>query len=144
MQNSDIYNINGIRFNDVADAFNEGIMFYRDGTAWECIAANSSGFFFRGGTDGSPALSAANANGTIFASVVWGEKVRVCSNWVGFYKDTGNTATRYGYVQANVDRMYFRKENSTANLDYYFDFNANVYTSAHFIGTSTASSWIDG
>lgn len=140
MQNSDIYNINSIRFNDVADAFNEGIMFYRSAGAWECIAANSSGFFFRGGTDGTPALSAANANGTIFASVVWGEKVRICSNWVGFYSAAGDTTTRYGYVQANADRMYFRKENGVSS--YGFDFNSHLYTTGNYYAVNNGPCYI--
>ena len=74
---------------------------------------------------------------------LWSDAVRIINDWVGFYNSVQGS-TRYGYIQCNVDRMYFRKENSTANLSYYFDFNANVYTSAHFIGTCTASSWIGG
>lgn len=133
--NSDIINLNCLQFGDVADTFREGIMFYRSAGVWECMAANSSGFFFRGGTDGTPALNAANANGTLFASVVWGEKTRICSNWIGFYKDAGNTTTRYGYIQANADRMYFRKENGVST--YAFDFNGYIYTNSNIYATGT-------
>ena len=56
----------------------------------------------------------------------WSDSVRIVDNWVGFYNGVQG-ATRYGYVQANADRMYFRKENGVST--YAFDFNGYIYTS---------------
>lgn len=50
----------------------------------------------------------------------WGGAVRMTSNWIGFYAAAGNSATRYGYIQCDVNRMYFRKENGVDT--YHFDF----------------------
>jgi hypothetical protein len=70
--------------------------------------------------------------------------VLVNSNWIGFYKDAFSTGTRYGYIQCNVDRMYFRKENSTASLSYYYDFNAsmNISGTLYTSGAVSATSYV--
>ena len=63
-------------------------------------------------------------------NAVWGNSVVINSNWVGFYNGVqGNT--RYGYVQANANRMYFRKENGVST--YHFDFNGHLYSTGQFV-----------
>ena len=68
----------------------------------------------------------------------WGGKCRMVDNWLGFYSGNGG-GTRYGYIQCNVDRMYFRKENSTANLTYYFDFGNTVQAPTFRAGNDNAT-----
>lgn len=63
--------------------------------------------------------------GTLKTGATWGNSVLINSNWIGFYNAIGG-ATRYGYIQCNADRMYFRKENGAST--YHFDFGGHVYT----------------
>lgn len=73
-------------------------------------------------------------SGTIRSdNVVWGNKVTLQGDWVGFYSAAG-TGTRYGYVQANANRMYFRKENGVSS--YHFDFNGHLYTTGTYYTTA--------
>lgn len=69
----------------------------------------------------------------------WGAKLRMTDNWLGFYAGKGDATTRYGYIQCNADRMYFRKENSTANLTYYFDFGNTVQAPTFRAGNDNAT-----
>lgn len=64
----------------------------------------------------------------------WSDSVRIVDNWVGFYNSVQGS-TRYGYVQANADRMYFRKENGVSS--YAFDFNGYIYTNSNIYATGT-------
>ena len=62
---------------------------------------------------------------------VWGNKVVINGDWLGFYNGPQG-ATRYGYVQANNNRMYFRKENGAQN-NISFDFAGHIYNSSEYI-----------
>ena len=64
----------------------------------------------------------------------WSDSIRLIDNWVGFYNSVQGT-TRYGYIQANADRMYFRKENGVSS--YAFDFNGYIYTNSNIYATGT-------
>ena len=59
---------------------------------------------------------------------LWSDSVRLVDNWVGFYNAVQG-GTRYGYIQANANRMYFRKENGVST--YHFDFNGHLYASSN-------------
>lgn len=70
----------------------------------------------------------------------WGGMNRLTSNWHGFYSSNGG-GTRYGYIQCDANRMYFRKENGVSS--YHFDFGGHIYTgnnmyAAHFYENSDA------
>ena len=53
-----------------------------------------------------------SGSGTIRSdNATWGNKLVMNADWLGYYAAAGNTTTRYGYVQCNANRMYFRKEN---------------------------------
>jgi hypothetical protein len=54
---------------------------------------------------------------------VWGNRVRLADNWIGFYQSTAG-GNRYGYIQADANRMYFRKENGVNS--YHFDFSGHM------------------
>lgn len=56
---------------------------------------------------------------------LWSDSIRLVDNWVGFYNAVQGD-TRYGYIQANANRMYFRKENGVST--YHFDFGGHIYT----------------
>ena len=62
----------------------------------------------------------------------WSDSVRIIDNWIGFYNAVQG-GTRYGYIQANADRMYFRKENSSSQNEY-FDFGSRIYTPSISVG----------
>lgn len=89
------------------------------------------------GTGGARSVFDVNTNNyvTISGDNTWGGQVRMVDNWVGFYKDVRGTGTRYGYIQANADRMYFRKENG-ANNNIEFDFDGDVYASGELISNA--------
>lgn len=72
------------------------------------------------GSGGSFAIIRSNTNNfvTILGDDVWGASVRINSNWIGFY-NARQGGTRYGYIQCNNNRMYFRKENGVST--YHFD-----------------------
>ena len=61
----------------------------------------------------------------------WGGSVRTTGNWIGFYNAL-NGGTRYGYVQADANRMRFRKENG-AQGSISYDFTGHIYNSAEYI-----------
>ena len=63
-------------------------------------------------------------------NAVWGNKVVMNGDWLGFYNSVQG-ATRYGYIQANANRMYFRKENGVST--YHFDFNGHLYSTGQFV-----------
>ena len=65
------------------------------------------------------------------------DNVRLVENWIGFYQNANAGGNRYGYIQANADRMYFRKENGAST--YHFDFNGHIYTTGglYFVATDT-------
>lgn len=65
------------------------------------------------------------------------DNVRLVDNWIGFYQNANADGNRYGYIQANADRMYFRKENGVST--YHFDFNGHIYTTGglYFVATNT-------
>ena len=101
------------------------------------------------GSGGAFAIIRSNTNNsvTILGNDVWGSYVRLVDNWVGFY-NARQGGTRYGYVQANANRMYFRKENGVST--YAFDFNGHIYTSNNLycsnvtIGSTTYNNgWIE-
>lgn len=74
-------------------------------------------------------------SGTIRSdNAVWGNKVLVNADWIGYYAAAGTTTTRYGYVQCNANRMYFRKENGVSS--YHFDFNGHLYTTGTYYTTA--------
>lgn len=85
------------------------------------------------GTGASFAIIRANTNNfvTILADDIWASKTRIYDNWIGFY-NARQGGTRYGYVQADANRMYFRKENGASN-NIGFDFGANIYCSGEYI-----------
>lgn len=63
---------------------------------------------------------------------VWGNKVFINSNWIGFYNAVQGS-TRYGYIQCNNNRMYFKKENGVLD-NIAFDFSGGkVYNNNEFI-----------
>ena len=76
--------------------------------------------------------------GTIYGGETWGYQLRLVSNWLGFYANALNTTTRYGYIQCNADRMYFRKENSSSQNEY-FDFGSRIYTPSISVGYTNTS-----
>ena len=63
---------------------------------------------------------------TIYCSDVRSGNTRIVSDWIGFYQNANAGGKRYGYIECNVNRMYFRKENSSTQ-DHYFDFGAAMY-----------------
>jgi len=63
----------------------------------------------------------------------WGGMNRLTSNWHGFYSGNGG-GTRYGYIQCDANRMYFRKENGVST--YHFDFGGHIYTSSNMYGVN--------
>ena len=79
-----------------------------------------------------------NDNITLRGHDVWGSKLRVTSNWLGFYADDFTATTRYGYIQCNVDQMIFRKENSSTQ-DNYFNFGSRIYTPSISVGYTNTS-----
>lgn len=89
--------------------------------------ANTSGkgIYSGSGYSTGSILSITSSGRTLYCHDTWGDKVRIVSNWVGFYGST-HGGTRYGYIQCDVNRMYFRKENSSTQ-DHYFDFGSAVY-----------------
>ena len=68
-------------------------------------------------------------SGGIYSPDTRGGNVRLTSNWIGFYSAANSTTTRYGYIQANADRMYYRKENGVST--YHHDFNGHIYASSN-------------
>ena len=62
---------------------------------------------------------------------VWGNKLVMNGDWLGFYNGPQGT-TRYGYIQANANRMYFRKENG-ASGSISFDFAGHIYNNSEYI-----------
>ena len=64
--------------------------------------------------------------GAVYSGDNRGGKLRMVDNWLGFYSSANAAGTRYGYIQCDVNRMYFRKENSSTQ-DHYFDFGSAVY-----------------
>lgn len=62
---------------------------------------------------------------------VWGNRVCLCDNWIGFYQSTAG-GNRYGYIQADTNRMRFRKENG-AQGSISYDFAGHIYNSAEYI-----------
>ena len=105
---------------------------------WSAAATNGDrGLYLPAhGTGGAFAILRANTNNsiTILGNDVWGSSVRLVDNWVGFY-NARQGGTRYGYIQANADRMYFRKENGVSS--YAFDFNGYIYTNSNIYATGT-------
>lgn len=67
--------------------------------------------------------------GVIYSKDTRGGNLRMTSNWLGFYQNANAADSRYGYIQCNVDRMYFRKENGVST--YHFDFNGHLYTTGN-------------
>lgn len=67
--NSDIVNINSLRTADNAETYGEGLMF-KNGSAWDCMAASGGTFYFRSATDGTPALSNANSTANLRCNLV--------------------------------------------------------------------------
>lgn len=63
---------------------------------------------------------------TIYCADVRSANTRIVSNWIGFYQNGNAGGNRYGYIQCDVNRMYFRKENSSSQT-HYFDFGSAVY-----------------
>ena len=64
--------------------------------------------------------------GAVYSGDNRGGKLRMVDNWLGFYSSANAGGTRYGYIQCDVNRMYFRKENSSSQT-HYFDFGSAVY-----------------
>ena len=62
---------------------------------------------------------------------VWGNKVVINGDWLGFY-NSPQGATRYGFIEANANRMYFRKENG-ASGSISFDFAGHIYNNSEYI-----------
>ena len=67
----------------------------------------------------------------------WSDSVRIVDNWVGFYNGVQG-GTRYGYIQANADGMYFVKENSTSQNEYFY-FYSRIYCPSISIGYTNTS-----
>ena len=92
--NSDIININSLRTADNAETYGEGLMF-KNGSAWDCMAASDGKFYFRGGTDGTPSLSQANSNASLYAAYFYGDlkgNADTCTYPLGFSsRSTGVT-----------------------------------------------------
>ena len=60
------------------------------------------------------------------------DQTRLVNDWLGFYSSNNAGGNRYGFIQANADRMYFRKENGVNS--YAFDFGGgNIYTNGNYI-----------
>ena len=72
--------------------------------------------------------------GNIYSSDIRGGKLRLIDNWLGFYSANDAGGSRYGYIQANENRMYFRKENGVST--WAFDFNGAIYTNNEFVSGS--------
>lgn len=70
----------------------------------------------------------------------WSDSVRLIDNWVGFYNAVQG-GTRYGYIQANADRMYFRKENGTST--YAYDFAGTLYNSERIFINYKSGTWVN-
>ena len=60
------------------------------------------------------------------------DQTRLVSNWLGFYASVNAGGNRYGYIQADVNRMRFRKENG-AQGSISYDFAGHIYNSAEYI-----------
>ena len=69
---------------------------------------------------------------------VWGGNLLVNSNWLGFYAAAVDSSTRYGYIQCNADRMYFAKENSSSQNEYFY-FYSRIYCPSISIGYTNTS-----
>ena len=67
--NSDIVQVNSIYTADVSDGMSEGIHFYRDGSKWDTMTANSGTFYFASNHDSSAGLT---GTATIRAGAVYG------------------------------------------------------------------------
>ena len=71
---------------------------------------------------------------TIYCSDVRSGNTRIVSDWLGFYQKANADGSRYGYIQVNANRMYFRKENGVST--YGFDFNSHLYTTGHYYASN--------
>ena len=65
--NSDIININALYYTDLADDFNEGIHWYRNGTNWDNVVAASGKFYFSANKAVSAELNNTNSNAQLIA-----------------------------------------------------------------------------
>lgn len=70
--------------------------------------------------------------GAFYSGDIRGGRVRLVDNWVGFYQSANAGGVRYGYIQTDGNRMYFRKENGV-NGGLAFDFNGALYTNGNGI-----------
>lgn len=115
-------NINGTSFNGSANittanwgtARNFTIKDYNSNNAGTAVSVNGSG-----------AVTLLMPS-TIYCADVRSANTRIVSNWIGFYQNGNAGGNRYGYIQCDVNRMYFRKENSSSQT-HYFDFGSAVY-----------------
>lgn len=115
-------NINGTSFNGSANittanwgtARNFTIKDYNSNNAGTAVSVNGSG-----------AVTLLMPS-TIYCSDVRSGNTRIVSDWIGFYQSANAGGNRYGYIECNVNRMYFRKENSSTQ-DHYFDFGSAMY-----------------
>lgn len=115
-------NINGTSFNGSANittanwgtARNFTIKDYNSNNAGTAVSVNGSG-----------AVTLLMPS-TIYCSDVRSGNTRIVSDWIGFYQSNNAGGKRYGYIECDVNRMYFRKENSSSQT-HYFDFGSSVY-----------------
>ena len=69
------------------------------------------------------------------------DQVRLVDNWIGFYQNANAGGNRYGYIQADANRMYFRKENGTST--YAYDFAGTLYNSERIFINYKSGTWVN-
>lgn len=101
------------------------------GTIYFWSNTTNKGIYSGSGYSTGTILNVTSSGRVLYCHDTWGDKVRIVSNWIGFYGST-HGGTRYGYIQSDASRMYFRKENG-ANNNIGFDFGHNIYCSSEYI-----------
>ena len=73
--------------------------------------------------------------GVFYSGDIRGNKVRLVDDWVGYYQNANAGGSRYGFIQCNVNRMYFRKENGAQN-NISFDFAGHAVNTGEWMSTA--------
>lgn len=140
MNNSDIINVNAIRTSDLADSWDEGLLFARTNENWDSFWASNGNFYFS--ANSGTTLATLNDNGLYLnGSNGWIRTYGSCG-WYsqdhggGWYMEDNTWIRSYGskyvYINSNLASEHIYAGGGSYNANYPLYINGVGYASSGF------------